>query len=215
MKKFFQRGELRVKICGVTNLEDAKLSVDAGADALGFNLFSASRRHVRLDTLEKWINEIPPEVARIAVVVNATKAEIREFWETGFFDAIQFHGDETATFCLENGAPLWLRAIRVNGADAFLRALEHETEHLLFDAFSAGEYGGTGHAPDWNAIAEFRAAHEDRNVVLAGGLKPENVEQAVKIVRPHAVDVASGVESSPGKKDRIKVRQFIASAKKA
>ncbi|MEO6053041.1 MAG: phosphoribosylanthranilate isomerase [Chthoniobacterales bacterium] len=213
MKDFFRKGSLRVKICGITNPEDAQAAIDAGADALGFNLFPGSKRHLALADLEKWIAHIPDSVTRVAVVVNTTAEELRLLREKAIFDAIQFHGDESPEFTTQEGGPLWIRAVRVDISSALDRALEYTTPHLLFDGFSAHEYGGTGVVPNWTAIAAFRAAQPERQTILAGGLTPENVAEAVGLVAPHAVDVASGVESSPGKKDLDKVVRFIREAK--
>ncbi|MEO8206222.1 MAG: phosphoribosylanthranilate isomerase [Chthoniobacterales bacterium] len=213
MKDFFRKGPLRVKICGVTNLEDAQAAVDAGADAIGFNLFRGSKRYVDPAALEKWITRLPDSVARVAVVVNTTAEELRLLREKALFDAIQFHGDETPEFTAQEGGPLWVRAVRVDNPSALDRGLKYTTPYLLFDGFSAAEYGGTGIVPDWEAIATFRAGQPERHTILAGGLTPENVAEAVRVVAPHAVDVASGVEASTGKKDPDKVVRFIREAK--
>ncbi|MEO6847254.1 MAG: phosphoribosylanthranilate isomerase [Chthoniobacterales bacterium] len=213
MKPFFTSGGPRVKICGITNPDDAKATCDAGADALGFNLFTGSRRHVSLNALEPWINELPADVARVAVVVNASADDLRVIHEKGIFDAIQFHGDETPDFCNHEGGPLWIRAIRVDTAAAFERALEYKSKYVLFDGFTQGDYGGTGVSPDWHTIAGFAMAHPKHFTILAGGLTPDNVAEAVQIVSPQAVDVASGVEKSPGIKDPAKVARFIREAK--
>jgi phosphoribosylanthranilate isomerase len=214
MNAFFQSGSLRVKICGVTNAGDAALVADAGADAIGINLFRGSKRFVELGEVRDWVRELP--LTRIAVVVNATSDDLARIADAGCFDAIQFHGDETPEFCAASPLP-WMRAVRVSGADALADALDYKTSMLLLDGHAASGYGGTGATVDPELAAEFVHAHPDRRVVLAGGLRPETVADAVRAARPHGVDVASGVETadSPRWKDFVKVCAFIEAARAA
>ena len=134
--------------------------------------------------------------------------------EADCFDAIQFHGDETPEFCVTEGGafPYWIKALRVRSEEDLVRTKKFETPFLLLDAAIPGSYGGSGHAIDWGMAANFVVAHPECRVILAGGLTPENVSAAVGLVHPHAVDVASGVESAPGMKDPVKVREFIVRA---
>lgn len=214
MNAFFQAGQVRVKICGVTNPGDAALVADAGADAIGINLFSGSKRFVELGDVRDWVRDLP--LTRIAVVVNAARDELARIADAGCFDAIQFHGGETPEFCAESPLP-WMRAVRVSGADALADALGYRTSMLLLDGHAASGYGGTGAAVDPGIAAEFVRANPGRRVVLAGGLRPETVADAVRVVRPHGVDVASGVEvrGSPRRKDFAKVCAFIEAARGA
>lgn len=208
----FLPGETRVKICGVTTGEDAALAVEAGADAIGINFFAGSKRAVKIGEVSDWVSEIP--VTRIAVVVNATADELSAIRDADCFDGFQFHGDETPEVCAAI-AGRWLRAVRVKDWASLEAALAYETPWLLLDAFSASGYGGTGEGVDLRLADEFVRKEHDRRVILAGGLKSETLAEAVRIVRPHAVDVASGVETpgNPRRKDAARVRDFIAAAK--
>jgi len=211
---FFDPGALRVKICGVTNAGDAALVADAGADAIGINLFSGSKRFVELHAVRDWVRELP--LTRIAVVVNAAAEDVARIVDAACFDAIQFHGDETPDFCAE--CPLvWIRAERISGPDSLEHALEYATQSLLLDGFSTAGYGGTGTAVDIDLAREFVRRNPGRQVILAGGLKPDNVAKIAHLVRPHAVDVAGGVEigGDPRRKDVAKVRAFVAAAREA
>lgn len=203
-----------VKICGVTNPSDAQAAVEAGADAIGINLFSGSKRFVKLGVVREWVEEI--SVVRVAVVVNPDADLLARIEDAACFDAIQFHGDETPEFCVTSPLP-WMRAVRVSGADALQGALEYDTPALLLDADSPGVYGGSGASVDRGLAAEFVRAHPELRVILAGGLTPQNVADAVRAVRPGAVDVASGVEvDGEGRwKDVAKMRAFIDAVREA
>jgi phosphoribosylanthranilate isomerase len=210
----FRPGRLRVKICGVTNPADAALAVEAGADAIGINLFPGSKRFVEIDAVRGWVAALP--VTRVAVVVNASRDELARIAAAGCFDAIQFHGDEAPDFCAASALP-WIRAVRVSGPAALDEALAYATPHLLLDGHAALGYGGTGVMVDPMLAAAFVREHAERRVILAGGLRAENVAAAVQAVRPHAVDVASGVEQDGDarRKDAAKVRAFVAAAREA
>lgn len=212
--QFFESGELRVKICGVTNAADAAQAVEADADAVGINLFPGSKRFVELDAVRGWVRDIP--ITRVAVVVNPAADEVARIAGAGCFDAIQFHGDETPDFCAESFLP-WIRAVRVSGPQALQAALDYATQSLLLDGHSASGYGGTGAAVDRGLAARFVRDYPGRQVILAGGLKPETVWAAAQFVQPHAVDVAGGVEADgdPRRKDAAKVRAFVAAARGA
>ncbi|MGC1481125.1 MAG: phosphoribosylanthranilate isomerase [Chthoniobacterales bacterium] len=209
----FLSGETRVKICGVTNEEDAAMAVDLGADAIGINLFAGSKRFVELASVREWVADI--RATRVAVVVNATSADLTAIEEAGCFDAVQFHGDESPGTCAAHGGR-WIRAVRVRDwATLDAAANAYLTPWLLLDAFSKSGYGGTGEGVDLRLAEEFVRKERDRRVILAGGLTPETVAEAVRVVRPHAVDVASGVEvvGDPRRKDREQVRAFVEAAK--
>jgi len=150
----------------------------------------------------------------VAVVVNPEEKLLSILKDAGCFDAIQFHGDESPEFCALEGSSYtyWIKALRVRNDSDLEAAGSYETPFLLLDAAVPGSYGGSGHTIDWNLASGFVVSHPEKKVILAGGLNPENVAMAVSSVHPHAVDVASGVESSPGRKDPEKVRDFIASA---
>jgi phosphoribosylanthranilate isomerase len=200
---------VRIKICGITAQEDALMAIDAGADALGFNFFRGSRRFISFEENRSWIAALGGKAFRVAVVVNATADELMTLRESGCFEAVQFHGNETPELCATIGFPVWIRAVRVQGEHSLAEALAFDTPHLLLDAWSNGFYGGTGRNIEWSSAAKFIAAQPSKNLILAGGLTPANVGEAIRAVRPHAVDAASGVESSPGRKDFRRVRDFV------
>lgn len=215
---FFTPGPpLRVKICGVTNPGDAGLALAAGADALGFNFFPRSKRFIDFEENREWIAALAGRAQRVAVVVNAKEDELAKLRESGCFEAIQFHGDETPEFCAAAGFDRWIRAVRVKDADSLESALWYDTPFLLLDAYAKEAYGGTGERLDWDFVREFVIAHPERHIILAGGLNPSNVRDAVRIARPHGVDVASGVEleADPRKKNEYFVREFIQIARAA
>ena len=202
---------VRVKICGVTNVADALDAIAAGADALGFNLFSGSKRFIDLDREAGWIQALPPFVTRVAVLVNAPLDEARQVAAHPAVDLVQFHGDEDETFCAEFarfGRP-FLKALRLHDEDSITVAARFSTPHLLLDADAGAAFGGTGKLIDLSLAAECVRRHPTLKFVLAGGLRPTNIADAVRAVRPYAVDVASGVECAPGKKDRQEMAAFI------
>lgn len=213
---FFQKAPpLRTKICGLTSPEDAETALACGADALGFNFFPGSKRHIDFAENRHWIAALAGRAQRVAVVVNASPGELAVLRDSGCFEAVQFHGDESPEFCAAAGFPVWIRATRVKDAGTFEEALRYDTPYLLLDAWSESAYGGTGKRLNWDLVREFVIAHPDRRVILAGGLTPHNVREAVRIVRPHAVDVASGVELDPRHKNDYLVREFIKAATRA
>jgi len=210
---FFKPGPVRVKICGITNEDDARMSLAAGADALGFNFFPGSKRYLSPDLAIPWIQRLGDAVERVAVVVNPEEALLEKLRAAGCFEMIQFHGDESPSFCASAGFPCWIKAVRVRDRAVLVEALQYKTFHLLLDAWSDGAYGGTGKRLDWNLAREFLLEQNDRQLILAGGLDVQNVRQALRIIRPHAVDVASGVELNPRKKEEYLVREFISAVR--
>jgi phosphoribosylanthranilate isomerase len=212
--RLFGPGAGHVKICGITSKSDALDCVEAGADALGFNFFSGSSRYIPLESLD-WIRCLNGLVDRVAVVVNPEQELIDRLWHSGCFEMIQFHGDESPTLCAMSGITNWMKAIRVRDQESLAEANRFSTPHILLDSWSPAAYGGTGKTADWKMIGEFLAEHPGHRFVLAGGLNPENVAEAIRTVRPAAVDVAGGVEESPGKKDPAKVRAFLQAARGA
>jgi len=202
---------VRVKICGLTSKEDSLQAIQAGADALGFNFYPPSKRALMPASAFPWIAELPPGPSLVAVVVNPDGQLLRQILEAGIFDFVQFHGDETPADCAGSSLP-WIKALPAVGKIHEASA-SYATPWILFDAVAGpGEYGGTGKVADWEAVAVTRQSLPDKNIFLAGGLNPENVRSAVEVARPFAVDVAGGVESAPGKKDTIRMREFIRAA---
>jgi len=202
---------VRVKICGITNLEDARMAVEAGADALGFVFCIASPRCLSYSNACQIIRQMPPMVMKIGVFVNPPAEVARLAIECGL-DAIQFHGDEPPDFC-QNFVPRAIKAFRVRDAASLERCEDYRGLPWLLDSYVAGQAGGTGEKFNWDLAAGLRDINPF--LILAGGLTPDNVGDAVRRVRPWAVDVSSGVESAPGKKDPDKVRRFLRAAKQA
>lgn len=204
-------GRVRVKVCGFTNREDAECAIALGADALGFNLFAGSKRHIVLDENAAWIAALPPFVTKVAVLVNAPFEEARRVALHPAIDLVQLHGDEDAAYCRELAALgcAFIKALRIRDARDVSQAADFSTENVLIDAHVDGEYGGTGASIGLPLAREIVERHPQLRIVLAGGLTPENVGEAAAFVRPFAVDVASGVESSPRKKDAAKMASFL------
>jgi len=204
---------VKVKICGITNLDDALAAVEAGADALGFNFYRESPRFVKSDVVKRIVAKLPPFVLPVGVFVNEDVKIVRDWMDDCGLAIAQLHGDEAAAYCDLLGRPV-MKAIRIKDRGSLLALAEYKgrarVRGFVVDAFSAASYGGTGKVVDWSLAAEVAQAVP---VLLAGGLTPENVAEAIRAVRPYGVDVSSGVESSPGKKDRAKVQAFIKAAK--
>jgi len=199
---------IRVKICGITNAVDALAAIDAGANLLGFNFYSQSPRHIAEAEVAKIRPQLPKKVDAVGIFVNAPAADVAVVCKLLKLDAAQLHGDETPETVAELARNLpVVKAFRVE-PDFPLRILDEYPEAFafLFDAAHTGQYGGTGRATDWDVA---RRAAVGRRIILAGGLKVENVAAAVRIVRPYGIDVASGVESRPGNKDHGLLREFI------
>ena len=201
----------RVKICGITNLDDARHAAACGADALGFVFYPGSPRFVTPDTARRIIAELPPLVTTVGLFVNESPARIREMVEFCGLNTVQLHGDEKPDQCCYPPCRV-IKAFRLRGdmQDSLFAA--YKVSALLLDAFVPDQFGGTGHRCDWEQAAAVALQHR---VVLAGGLNPENVAEAVRQVHPYGVDVSSGVEEKPGQKDPEKVARFIRMAKEA
>ena len=207
---------VRVKICGITTEQDALDAIDAGADALGFNGFPGSKRFLDLQAASGWMAQLPPLVTRVAVLVNPTVAGAQAVQALPGVDRLQFHGDEPPEFCARFARSGYLKALAARDRATLLAACRFEgASAILLDAFVPGAYGGTGSLIDLELAAAFVRENPGLRVVLSGGLTPENVAAAVRAVRPHAVDVASGVESRPGKKEKGRMRDLIAAVRQA
>ena len=208
----------RVKICGLTNAADALMAVDAGADALGFVFVPGTPRFVEAASasVSGWIRRLPPLVVRVGLFVDAAPETVRETLRQTGIETVQFHGDETPDYCRSfRDAARVIKAFRVRGPES-LDLLPHYADAVdgyLLDAWVPGAHGGTGARFDWELAAAARGRVAP--LILAGGLDPGNVAEAVRRVRPFAVDVSSGVERSPGLKDPAKVRELIRAAKSA
>lgn len=204
---------VRVKICGITHRDDALAAIDAGADALGFNLYPGSKRHVRIEDIAPWLPALGGPALKVAVMVNPSIEEIIR--ARTFFDAIQLHGQETPALCAHAAATgiLWKAFPLAAGLDPS----SFHAHALLIDSSLPGAFGGTGLLIDLDRAAQFVAAFPARPVWLSGGLNPQNVAAAIEKVRPFGVDVASGVEVSgdPRRKDSRSIAAFIAASRAA
>ncbi len=200
---------MKVKICGITNRDDAHTAVELGADALGFVFYDKSPRAVEPHVAKRIIASLPPFILPVGVFVNQPEETVRRIVDTCGLALAQIHGDESAAYCEALERPV-LRAIRLKDRSSFLALAEYKgrmgVRGFVVDAFSHEAYGGTGQTVDWTLAAE---AAKAAPILLAGGLTPENVQDAIGQVNPYGVDVSSGVEASPGKKDPEKMREFI------
>ena len=205
---------VRVKICGITNAADAQAAIEAGANLLGFNFYEQSPRRIAEEEAAKVRSHLPKKVKAVGIFVNRAPAEVIALRRSLKLDAVQLHGDEPPETVAEiAGIVPVIKAFRVK-PDFPLATLDEYPSAFafLFDAAHTGQYGGTGHPTDWDVA---RRASQSYRIILAGGLKVENVAAAVRIVRPYGIDVASGVESSPGKKDHGRLREFIQEVRRA
>ncbi len=200
---------VRVKICGITNREDALMAVEAGADALGFVFFQGSSRHVTADQAAAIIGHLPPFVQTVGLFVNEELATVNATADRCGLDLVQLHGDEAPDFAAAVTRRV-IKAFRVKDATVLDHLAEFPRATCLLDAWSPTAYGGTGTAFNWDIAA---AAARQCPIILAGGLTTDNVAQAIRAVSPYAVDVSSGVECSPGRKDPDLVRRFIRSCR--
>jgi phosphoribosylanthranilate isomerase len=204
---------VKVKVCGITSADDAQAAVEAGADALGFNFYRESPRYVELRKAAAIIQKLPPFVTPVALFVNAPPSAVREALGACRWGALQFSGDEDEDLLLSFPPDMVLRTVRLKDKRGLKAALgTPRCAALLVDAAVEGSYGGTGKVARWDLAAAIAA---ERTVILAGGLAPGNVAEAVRAVQPWGVDVASGVEKAPGRKDAAKMREFIRAAKAA
>ena len=200
----------KVKICGITSLDDALMAVEAGADALGFVFFEKSPRCIGPGAAAGIIAQLPPLVQVVGLFVNAELDFVNRTADSCGLDIVQLHGEESPAFCRLVRRRV-MKAFRVRGMESLESLPDYKVAAYLLDAYSPHAYGGTGESFDWDCAV---AAKERGPIVLAGGLNPDNIAQAVARVAPYGVDVSSGVESAPGKKDPEKVRRFIREAKK-
>ncbi|MEX2962759.1 phosphoribosylanthranilate isomerase [Microbulbifer sp. TYP-18] len=201
---------MQVKICGITRPEDAIMAVTLGADALGMVFYPHSPRCVSIDRAAEIAAAVPPFVTLVGLFVDADAAQVREVLDRVPLNLLQFHGAESADYCQQFGRP-YIKALRMKeDLDvAGTMARYPQARGLLLDAFRPGVPGGTGETFDWQRVPR----DSGRQIILAGGLSPENVAQAIAIARPQAVDVSGGVEASPGCKDERKVAEFIRAAR--
>ena len=203
----------RVKICGITRPQDARDAIRCGADAIGLVFYPPSPRHVTCMQAAEITRRLPPFVSVVGLFVDADRETIAEAVVAARLDLLQFHGSERAEYCAEHGRP-WIKAVRMKDDMDLLQVANQykQANALLLDAYRPGVPGGTGEVFDWARIPQ---EHAER-IILAGGLTPENVSEAVESVRPYAVDVSSGVspEGDKRKKDAVKMKKFIEAARR-
>lgn len=205
---------VRVKICGITNWADAKAAIDAGANALGFNFYAKSPRNISITHAREIIRRIPKHVSAVGVFVNAQEREVLRTAKSARLNAVQLHGDENprAVSRLSQHLPV-IKAFRVGPGFRTNRLQKYgDASAFLLDGFDAKARGGTGKTFHWTIANQ---AKQFGPIILAGGLKKENVAAAIREVQPFAVDVCSGVEVAPGKKDLKKVRELMTAVKQA
>jgi phosphoribosylanthranilate isomerase len=196
----------RVKICGITRPEDAIAAVAAGVDAIGLNFYAPSPRAITLEQAVAICAQLPPFVTVVALTVNAPRAQIEQILNALPACVLQFHGDETASQC-ESFARPYIKAVRMRDGIDVLGELERfaSAQALLLDTYQPNVPGGTGEIFDWHKIP----SGVGQRIILAGGLNPGNIEEAVRVTAPYAVDVSGGVELAPGLKDVTKINEFI------
>jgi phosphoribosylanthranilate isomerase len=203
-----------IKVCGITNPADALLSVEAGADALGFNFYRRSPRYIEPEKARAIIERLPVSVLSVGVFVNEGEpSEVARLADVAGVWAIQLHGDETPDYCRSLKDRYVIKALRAGADFSPDDVTEYETQAILLDAFSATTYGGTGRTVDWSLARRTREL--TARLFLAGGLSPENIAEAIAAVSPYAVDACSGLESAPGRKDAARVRAFISAVRAA
>ncbi len=202
-------GSIKVKICGITNADDARAAVDAGADALGFVFYEKSPRYILPAVAASIVAELPPLVIPVGVFVNHDLDTVRSIMMTCGLALAQLHGDENPSYCRELSRPT-VKALRLKDRSSLLALAEYQgrggVRGFVLDAYSQESYGGTGQTTDWILAADVA---KTARILLAGGLTPDNVGEAIRTVQPYGVDVSSGVESSLGKKDPAKISAFL------
>jgi phosphoribosylanthranilate isomerase len=212
-----------IKICGITTVEDGLAVAQAGADAVGLNFYPRSRRYISPGIAREIAQALSKGIVRAGVFVNKAAEEVCRLFDETPLDLIQLHGDEPPEFLLQLGNRPAIKTFSLKSA-SIQRVVEYLDRcrklaalpcMLMIDSQTAGQYGGTGKTCDWNAAREYVAEIKSPPLILAGGLTPENVAEAIRTVRPAAVDVASGVESSPGRKDPLLVAAFVRAARVA
>ncbi len=198
---------IRIKICGITNLEDALLAADLGADALGFIFYPKSPRHVAPETAREIIAQLPPFVASVGVFVDEDAGVVHDLAARVGLDWVQLHGQESPDYCRGLGRRV-IKGFRIKDEKSLVELENYHdaVQAFLLDAYKKGQVGGTGEVFDWQLA---RKAQRYGRIILAGGLTPENVAQAIATAQPQAVDAASGTEAAPGRKDPVKLLAFF------
>ena len=205
---------VRVKICGITNIEDARGSLEAGAHALGFNFYPRSPRYIEPSVARRIIEQLPDSILCVGVFVNVPDTEqVKRLASEAGVQAVQLHGDESPAYCQKLKELFVIKALRVNSDFRPEQTALYETAAVLLDGFSPVAFGGVGQGFDWSVAT--RSREFVAKLFLAGGLNVNNVAAAIESVQPYAVDACSGLESIPGRKDMAKVRAFVEAAREA
>ena len=200
----------KIKICGITNKIDALAASGLGVDMLGFVFYKKSKRYVTPAMAEDIINELPPFIGRVGIFVDETREDVIRIAEDAGLDILQFHGNESPEYCASfRDKYKVIKAFRMKTDLKIVN--DYDIDYYLFDAYKSNCVGGTGETFDWNILKDFEIL---KPFILSGGLDPDNVERAIREVAPYAVDVSSGVESAPGKKDGKLLKKFVANVRK-
>ncbi len=203
---------VKIKICGITNKKDAIAAAGLVPDMIGFVFYKQSKRYVEPRIVRDIVNELPPSLVKVGVFVDLEKDKVLEIAGECSLDMLQFHGDETPGYCAGfEGSHKVMKAFRIKDRDSLKRINDYDTDFYLLDSYSSGEMGGTGQKFDWKMIETFEFL---KPVILSGGLRPDNVYDAIERFSPYGVDVSSGVEASPGKKDVVLMKKFVESVRK-
>jgi phosphoribosylanthranilate isomerase len=197
---------VRVKICGITNIADALSAAECGTDALGFIFYPKSPRYVPPEKAKEIIQKLPGEMTRVGVFVNQEIQEVKEVAKFCDLSLIQLHGDESPRYCSKLPGFSLIKAVSPRAESDILKSREYPVGAILVDAYEPGRYGGTGKISDWGLAIKVKETHL---LILSGGLNAENIREAIETVRPYAVDINSGVEISPGKKDPDKIWRIM------
>jgi len=205
-----------VKICGFRDRANAvEIASMEGVGMIGLNFWPQSKRYISPAEAGTWVADLPADVLRIGVCVDAAAADMRGWVESGLVDAVQLHGDESPELCqqlVDSGIP-FIKAFGLAGPETLESVARYPGRMVLFDAHAPLERGGTGRTTDWNLLRQWMDSNPDYQVTLSGGLSPDNIANAITTVRPSAVDCASGVETEPGLKDPAKVRRLLVNAR--
>lgn len=203
----------KIKICGITNKVDAVAAAELSVDMLGFVFYKKSKRYVTPAQAEDIINELPPFIGRVGIFVDEKGEDVIRIAEDAGLDMLQFHGSETPEYCSSfKDKYKVIKAFRLRAKDDLKRVNDYDTDYYLFDTRDDGCVGGTGKSFDWKILKDFEIL---KPMILSGGLDPENVEAAIREVAPYGVDVSSGIESAPGKKDLKLLTKFVTNVRKA
>ncbi|NIS60792.1 MAG: phosphoribosylanthranilate isomerase [Proteobacteria bacterium] len=195
-----------IKICGITNLGDASYAAECGADALGFIFYAKSPRYVDSERAKQIIKEIPDGITKVGVFVNHDAWEVKKTVEFCGLDLVQLHGDESPEYCRQFPPSMLIKAFSPRGEEDLRKLSRYPVRAVLVDAYDPFRYGGTGRRSDWSLAAKVKETHL---LIIAGGLHADNIREVIDVVSPNALDINSGVESSPGRKDPAKVRTIF------